>query len=159
MKYLILSLAISLIVSSSYGQTTFKRNDVYLQAGGNGLFGSVNYERQLAKEPGFGLRVGLGFLPQEGSDLIVPVGVNYLFEFKNDGGFFEAGLGATWTSTPPILMGNSKGIEGNSFVSFVPSVGYRYHTSRNVMWRINLTPIINKYSAFPWLGLSLGKRF
>jgi hypothetical protein len=159
MKYFVLTLAVSLIASSSYGQTTFKRNDIYLQAGGNGLLVSMNYERQLTEEPGFGLRLGLGFHPGEGYNLIVPVGVNYLFEIKNDKSFVEAGLGVTWTRTPVILLANSKGIEGNSFISFVPSVGYRQHTNRNMMWRINLTPIINKYSAFPWFGLSLGKRF
>lgn len=27
-------------------QSIFKKNDIYLEAGGKGLFGSVNYERQ-----------------------------------------------------------------------------------------------------------------
>jgi hypothetical protein len=35
----------------------FKRNSIYLEGGGNGLFASVNYERQLTKEPGIGVKV------------------------------------------------------------------------------------------------------
>ncbi len=48
-------------VTFSFGQSTFKRNDIYLEAGGNGLFGSVNYERQLTNKPGLG-ESGYGIL-------------------------------------------------------------------------------------------------
>jgi hypothetical protein len=51
MKKLTLLLAVSGIIVCSYGQQNFNRNDIYLEAGGNGLFASVNYERQLTKQP------------------------------------------------------------------------------------------------------------
>ena len=43
MKQFILFIISTAFVASSFGQTTFKKNDIYLEAGGNGLFASVNY--------------------------------------------------------------------------------------------------------------------
>ena len=37
------------------------RNTIFVEALGNGLFGSINYERQLTKEPGLSVRAGIGF--------------------------------------------------------------------------------------------------
>ncbi len=41
-KQILTAFALSM-VTLSFGQSTFKKNDIYLEAGGNGLFGSVNY--------------------------------------------------------------------------------------------------------------------
>lgn len=158
MKYFVLCLAISLVANCCYGQTTFKRNDIYLEVGGNGLSASVNYERQLTRQPGLGLRVGLGYYPEKAFYLTAPIGVNYLFKLKKDRSFIEVGLGATLTRTEVHLFGGSKNSSGDPFVNFVPSIGYRRHTNKNVMWRISLTPIANQYGVLPWLGLSIGKR-
>jgi hypothetical protein len=159
MKKLILFLVISVISICSYAQTTFKRNDIYLEAGGNGLFASLNYERQLTKQPGLGFRLGLGFYTENAFYLTVPAGINYLFKLKNKKSFIDAGFGVTWTRIDGNLFGGSDNSNGNHFVSFVPSVGYRKHTNQNLMWRISVTPIANKYGLVPWLGLSVGKRF
>lgn len=64
----------------SNGQTTFKKNDIYIEAGGNGLFASANYERQFTKEPGSGFRLGIGFYTENVFYLTIPVGFNYLFK-------------------------------------------------------------------------------
>ena len=159
MKHLTFLLAISFFAVCLYGQTTFKRNDIYLEAGGNGIFASVNYERQLTNQPGLGFRFGIGVYSDDAFYLTIPVGINYLFALKNDKSFIEAGLGATWARIDGILFGDSKIFNGDHFVNFVPSIGYRRHTNKNLMWRINVTPIANKYGLFPWLGLSIGKRF
>ena len=159
MKHLTFSLVISFSAVCSYGQTTFKRNDIYLEAGGNGLFGSVNYERQLTKQPGLGFRFGVGFYSENAFYLTIPVGINYLFKLKNDKSFIDAGIGATWTRIDGNLFGDSKNSNGDHFVNFVPSLGYRRHTDKNLMWRISVTPIANKYGLVPWLGLSIGKGF
>jgi hypothetical protein len=76
------------IVAFTKGQSDFKRNDIYLEAGGNGLFGSVNYERQLTKEPGIGVRIGIGFYTEKAFYLTTPVGINYLFKLKNKRSFY-----------------------------------------------------------------------
>jgi hypothetical protein len=146
-------------VTLSFGQNNFKRNDIYLEAGGNGLFGSVNYERQLTKEPGLGARIGVGFYTENAFYLTIPAGINYLFRLKSDKSFIDAGLGATWTRIDGNFFGESKNSNGEHFVNFVPSIGYRRHTSNDVMWRISVTPIANKYGLVPWLCASIGKRF
>jgi hypothetical protein len=146
-------------VTLSFGQTNFKKNDVYLEAGGNGLFGSVNYERQLTKQPGLGARIGLGLYSENAFYLTIPAGINYLFKLRNHKSFIDAGLGATWTRIEGKLFSDSKNSNGDHFVNFIPSIGYRRHTAKGVMWRISLTPVANKYGLVPWLGASIGKRF
>ena len=157
-KYLLLTIGLT-ITSFLFGQTSLKKNDIYLEGGGNGLFASVNYERQLTKEPGLGVRLGVGFYSENAVYLTIPVGINYLFRLKSDKSFIDAGLGATWTRIDGNLFGSSKNSNGNHFVNFIPSIGYRRHTTNNVMWRISLTPVANKYGLVPWLGFSLGKKF
>jgi hypothetical protein len=142
-----------------FGQSTFKKNDIYIEAGGSGLFGSVNYERQLTKQPGLGARVGIGFYSENAFYLTIPAGINYLFKLKNEKSFIDAGLGATWTRIDGKLFGDSKNSNGDHFVNFIPSIGYRRHTSNNVMWRVSVTPVANKYGFMPWIGASIGKRF
>jgi hypothetical protein len=146
-------------VTLSFGQSSFKKNDIYLEAGGNGLFGSVNYERQLTKQPGLGARIGVGFYSEKAFYLTIPVGINYLFKLKNDKSFNDAGLGVTWTRIDGKLFRDSKNSNRDHFVNFVPSIGYRRHTAKDVMWRISVTPVVNKYGLVPWLGASIGKRF
>ena len=85
--------------------------------------------------------------------------MNYLFKLKNENSFIDAGLGATWTRNNGELFSDSSPANGEHFVSFVPSIGYRKHTANDVMWRISLAPVANKYGLVPWLGFSLGKRF
>lgn len=143
----------------SFGQNNFKKNDIYLEGGGNGLFGSVNYERQLTKQSGFGARIGVGFYAENAFYLTIPAGINYLFRLKAKNSFIDAGLGATWTRIDGNLFSDSKNSKGDHFVNFIPSIGYRKHTARDVMWRISVTPIANKYGFVPWLGASIGKRF
>ncbi len=146
-------------VAFTFGQEAFKKSDIYLEAGGNGLFGSVNYERQLTKVPGLGARIGIGFYSENSFYLTIPVGINYLFRLRNPKSFIDAGLGVTWTQIDGKLFGDSKNSNGEHFVSFIPSIGYRRHTSKDLMWRINVTPVANKYGLVPWLGASIGKRF
>ncbi|MDB5232777.1 MAG: hypothetical protein JWN76_3582 [Chitinophagaceae bacterium] len=146
-------------ITFSFGQSTFKKNDIYLEAGGNGLFGSVNYERQITNKSGLGLRVGVGFYSEKAFYLTIPAGINYLFKLKNNKSFIDAGLGVTWTRIDGKLFVGSKNQNADNFVNFIPSIGYRRHTVKDVMWRISLTPIANKYSFVPWLGASIGKRF
>lgn len=159
MKKITLLLFLWGITIYSYGQAGFKRNDIYLEAGGNGLFASVNYERQLTKEPGFGFRIGVGFYTENAFFLTLPVGINHLFKLNNNKSFIDAGLGLTWTRIDGKLFGDSRNLNGDNFVNFLPSVGYRRHSPKNLMWRISLTPIANKYGFVPWIGFSLGKRF
>jgi hypothetical protein len=149
------------VVTFSFGQSTFKKNNIYLEAGGNGLFGSINYERQLTKESGLGARIGIGFYSENVFYLTIPVGINYLFKLKNPKSFIDAGLGVTWImSEGKLFIGKVADVSNDGhIVNFIPSIGYRRHTSKDLMWRISLTPVVNKYNLIPWLGISIGKRF
>ena len=95
MKHFILCIITAAFITSSFGQTAFKKNDIYLEAGGNGFFASVNYERQLTRQPGLGVRLGVGFYTENAFYLTIPVGINYLFKLNSDKSFIDAGLGVT----------------------------------------------------------------
>jgi hypothetical protein len=159
MKKTFLTALVLCIVTFAFGQSPFKRNDIYLEAGGNGLWGSINYERQLAKEVGLGARIGFGFYTENAFFLTIPVGINYLFKLKKENSFIDAGLGVTWTRVDAKLFKDEGDSNGDHFVNFIPSVGYRKHTKDNMMFRFSLTPVINRNGLVPWIGASLGKRF
>lgn len=95
MKYQFLTTLTVCIAAISFGQTTFKKNDLYLEAVGTGLFSSINYERQLTNKPGLGAKIGLGFYTEKAFYLTIPVGINYLFQLKNEKSFIGAGIGAS----------------------------------------------------------------
>ena len=156
-RYACILIAISL-VNFSFAQGTFKKNDIYLEAGGSGLFGSVNYERQLTRKPGLGARFGVGFYTEKAFYLTIPVGLNYLFQLKNEKAFIEAGLGVTWARRDAILK-DARNTSLSHFTNFIPGIGYRRHTTRNVMWRVGAYGVINDNTVVPWLGASIGKRF
>lgn len=158
MKKLLLIILFFNAIAMASAQDQFKKNTIYVEAGGNGLFGSVNYERQLAKEPGFGVRVGVGFYTENAFYLTVPVGINYLFKLNNNNSFIEGGLGVTFARVNGNLS-NSYYSRGLSFNSFIPSLGYRKQTEKNLMFRFSLTPVINNYGFVPWAGVSFGKSF
>ncbi len=159
MKHLLLLIFTTIYVIHLFGQTKFVRNNIYLEAGGNGLFGSINYERQLATQPGFGIRLGVGFHSENMFYLTIPVGIVYLLNLTGDKSFIDAGLGATWSRIEGKLFQSSISNKGEDFVSFIPSIGYRHQTKQNLMWRISITPIVYKHGLVPWTGLSIGKRF
>ena len=140
-------------------QKNFKRNDIYLEALGNGLFASVNYERQLTKNPGLGFRIGIGVYGEESFYITFPIGINYLFALKNGRSFIEGGLGATWAKVDGKIFVKEDNPVSDNFTNFIPSIGYRRHTKHSLMWRVNVCPVINKYGGTPWIGLSIGKRF
>lgn len=157
---------IILIVISSllvFSQSTFKKNDIYFELLGNGIYASLNYEHQFANHPGFGIRIGVGYYSDRDFDLSIPAGINYLFKLKNEKSFIDAGLGATWSRAggmKSIFEQAASGYVGNShIISFIPSIGYKRHTKGNFMWRLSLTPVFNKYKQVPNIGLSIGKCF
>lgn len=138
-------------------QPSFRRNDIYLEAFGAGLFGSLNYERQLSKMPGLGLRIGVGFYSENNFYLTIPVGLHYLFPLHRPGSFIDVGIAYTQAFGDGKVFADKE--QRDKFNSTIPSIGYRIHTRKDMMCRFSFTPVIN-YSGFhPSLGLSLGKRF
>lgn len=161
-------------------QLAAQKNAVFYELGGNGGWMSINYERQLTKDPKIMLRLGLGFSPFEvefqgdesspyanflnfpAAELSVPVSAHYLLHFSNEN-YLDMGLGYTWqqpTDNPNIVNEKEKALH-----LFYSSIMYRNHFGRNEswMWKIGLTPRIasNEKLNGPdiWAGLVIGKRF
>ena len=156
-KYL-LSLLTLVPTIATFGQQTFKRNDIYFELGGNGIGASICYERHLASKPGFGLKAGIGSFSGDGKFRVsIPLGVNYLFMLTSNKSFLEAGIGGTRSGATGLK--NEPPDYSERIWSFVPSLGFRQHANSTFMWRISFTPIINKYEVMPWFGFSMGKRF
>ncbi len=161
MRKCLLPFIIFSLLTSAFGQNTFKKNDIYLELLGNGIGASLNYERQLNNNPSLGVRLGLGYYSgTEQFRVSIPIGVNYLFKIGSKKSFLDAGIGGTWSEAAGLKEALAGVRDYNERIwSFVPSIGYRRHTQGNLMWRASLTPVINKYRVMPWVGFSIGKRF
>ncbi|MDB4292319.1 hypothetical protein N9954_02870 [Maribacter sp.] len=159
-----------------------QKNTAFIELLGNGGFASLNYERQLTKQPGLSLRLGFGVSfwelgeredgSSEGSgcvcpelnfpdaDLSIPFSLQYLIPLWKTN-YLETGLGYTYQ------FGSAKRNESNTNV-FYGSVGFRRHFGRTKgwMWKVSFTPVLRisdsetKNSGIgPWAGIALGKRF
>lgn len=148
---LLLSFFMLFFTLFTMAQSELKKNDIYLELGGNGIFASLNYERQLSKYPRFGFRMGAGIVPLVG--VSIPAGINYLIKTTNDNSYIETGFGIT------CILNNDDKSGKIEKVNFIPSIGYRHHTKKNTLFRINFTPIFNNYTTIPLIGISFGKRF
>lgn len=160
-----ISILLLVVSVSAFSQTTFKKNDVYGELLGNGIIASLNYERQLTDKPGLGVRVGIGYFSgDEQFRLSVPLGINYLLTLTSNKSFLDLGVGTTWSGSAGLMTPKQEAAAGGRdysehIWSLVPGIGYRRHTRSDFMWRVNFTPIFNKYRAMPWFGISFGKRF
>lgn len=164
MRKILLPLMVLLFTTTLLAQEGFRKNDVYGEFMGNGIWASLNWERQLGDKPGLGLRAGVGsFSGDEVFRVSIPIGINYLFTLTPNKSFLDAGAGATWSGAAGLKTARQDAAAGardysEHIWSFVPSVGYRRHTRGHFMWRTSFTPIFNKYRSLPWIGLSVGKR-
>ncbi|MBX9784028.1 MAG: hypothetical protein K2X48_12130 [Chitinophagaceae bacterium] len=138
-----------------------KKNTAYVQLWGNGLIVSANYERQFTNKPGLNAQIGVGLGNYKPT---VPIGLNYLFNLKNQKSFIETGFSVVLAeknlfyndfvfATPdPILKEYSTG--------YVPSIGYRYHASKGFMLKIIYSPFFTKLkSNWAYYGIGMGWRF
>lgn len=137
------------------------KNTVFVEALGNGLFGSINYERQLTKEPGLSLRAGIGFYTEYDFYLTLPFSIQYLIDL-NRNNFIETGIGYTWADAGADDIFNNESVKNSDNLNnLFLSVGYKKHFGKDWMWKANFTLLItnNKDVTLPWIGVSIGKRF
>ena len=167
MKKFFYLLLLCFTVTSGFSQEInrddeFRRNEVFIELGGNGLLGSLNYERQLFKKPGFGFRVGAGIY---GTDphLTIPVGINYLSRFFKSRSFIDLGLGVTYTDYNVRLFviekRDAEYVQKDQSFYLIPSLGLKACTSKNFAWRMYITPVLSHSDLLPYIGFGLGKRF
>lgn len=140
----------------------FRKNEVFVELLGNGMLGSINYERQLMKNPGFGVRAGVGIYGTD-ARLTIPMGVNYLIRVIKNHSFLDLGMGATFTQTDGFFYSMPKlpagYVKKENYMYLIPSAGLRAYTTRNYIWRIGASVFITDSGALPWLGIGFGKRF
>jgi hypothetical protein len=125
------------------------RNAVFLELGGAGLYGSLNYEHLVTDW--LGLR--LGFLSDFRQFTFIPIAANFLIG-NNIEHKLEVGVGMSTAFIPdgvpsPFLTG---------------SIGYRYHPAllHGVLFRAVFTPLYGSATQgniFPWGGISIGYAF
>lgn len=163
MKQIILTFLTIILFCNSYGQDSFKPNTIYFELGGNGLFTSLNYERQVTQKPGIGFHIGAGFYGVKTSFLTIPFGVNYLLKLKNSNSYIDFGFGATYSKADVKLyiMVDHKdpNYVNTNYWNYIPSIGYRILTKTNFIYRFSLSPVINHNDFIPFLGFSIGKCF
>lgn len=150
MKKITLLITLLSFCSVVHSQTTSgpEKNGVYVEAGGNGILYSVNYERRffLHEVPRITARVGFSTLLAY-EPFIIPLEITCLFGKKRH---FEAGYGYS------IMQ-----YDGYS----VLRLGYRHESEdKKRVFRVAFTPLLGVVSddivsSYPWLGVSYGLRF
>ena len=134
------------VKDSSFNNQIVK-NFIFLEAGGNGIFASINYERLLTED--IGIRIGAGSFGYAG--LSFPIMINYYIFEKHK---LELGLGIIPFSK---LEENDFIGEDGTLLSF--TIGLKsYKSIGGLMFRVSLTPFINlgKEKANLFGGLSFG---
>ncbi|MBT3588190.1 MAG: hypothetical protein HN507_06020, partial [Flavobacteriaceae bacterium] len=114
-KFLIICLFVSIISFAQENQKSNSgnlKNTVFVEALGNGLFGSINYERQLTKEPGLSLRAGIGFYTEYDFYLTLPFSIQYLIDL-NRNNFIETGIGYTWADAGADDIFNNESVKNS----------------------------------------------
>lgn len=138
------------------------RNTIFVEALGNGLFGSINYERQITKTPGVSFRAGFGFFADNGLNLTLPLSVQFQFQLKKNR-FLDLGVGYTFEDTyADDLFGRNGDNFPDDYHYIFLCLSYRKVFSSDWMWKISFTPIItDSYDVIfvPWFGFAFGKLF
>lgn len=148
-----------------------KVNSFFFEGGGNGIFGSVNYDR-VVNYPAFALslRIGASIYPSENQDdhniyPIIPLEINTLWGRKTH--FIEGGLGV---STLFLYPTTSQEKSRYLFLGFA-RIGYRLQKDNGMFLRIGFTPVlfdlavnepnnaVRGFQFVPWAGISIGESF
>ncbi len=163
-RYLCIILFFLTASSHSFAQAgSNKMNTVYVELGGNGLFLSANYERQIFKITPLNIHVGVGIYGITPSYVTLPFGINYLLKLRKTNSFIDIGFGATYTKADVQLYSMVEHRDNNyinsNFIIIIPSIGIRHQTNKNYMYRFSFTPVFNQYDGLPYVGFSIGKSF
>ena len=168
------------IISISTGATSqvvvhqydFNLNTLFIEAGGNAVLYSLNYDRIILNNKLFKIscRGGVEYLPSfifgsVKSEFAFPVEVNFLF--GKDEKFIECGAGV------------ALGYEIFNYLTDQPwglaitgRIGYRLQKQNGFFFRAGFVPIMYKsivdngdnslevkYHVYPWVGVGVGKTF
>lgn len=127
-----LALIVTLLTSPVYANEKFKRNSLYLEFGGQGVFLSINADYRF--HPNLTLRLGLC---TAGLAKGIPVSLNYITEAKS-AHHTEIGLGITFLDVIDIFTGFHYSISIPTAV-----LGYRYQKKNGgFVIRSSFTPLL-----------------
>ncbi len=142
-----------------------RENAIYLEVGGYGGYGSLNYERFLfrKRKANIAARIGFGtyhlkdFNNRLNPDLIFPVGITGFYGNKHK---LQIGVGQTFSS---IVQGISNNFEAERathlHANFLLGYAYQKEGSRLIV-RCAYTPVIEFYKYYAhWGGVSFGFAF
>lgn len=158
-KFIPSTIFLLFLISTGFSQNDY-RNSVFLEVGGSGYFGSINYERTITKDAN--VRIGFLFI----SDVvIVPLTMGKLYGHSSHK--FELAGGITFARNPNEYKDDEE-VTG-VYLLLTGFVGYRYQPmNRRILFRAGLTPLLSFYDNTsdapnlrlePWAGVSCGWRF
>lgn len=168
LNYKVFILLLFITSSRIFSQTdsiSISKNIVYLEAGGHGGYGSINYERLVYTKKLFTLsaRIGLGtyhikaYTGKLSPDLIIPLALEGCYGKTNK---IELGIGQTTAST---LIFDKTDFSSKRTLNFstILLVAYRYQKKqKGFFFRCAYTPIIEFNTYFRhWAGLAFGYSF
>ncbi len=139
-------------------------NIIYAELLGNGLFSSLNYEREVSNN--VSLRFGLGFafsnsLSNSGSHhttAFFPIAMcNYTFDVYGNN-FIEVGGGLLISSTN-FEITNDKYPQSQSVAVPTTAIGYRYSPKDGGIFFSAAFDMFIMTGIYPWAGLGIGYRF
>ncbi len=144
---------------------TMRKNLIYVEAGGVAGYMSLNYERILFLRDKSAISAKIGYSTYHltdgnkkfNPDIILPVGVNYLFIHKPG---FIIGAGQMYTG---ILKFNRESLsfqrENNFHTFFSAGITNMFFNDR-LLLRITYTPVLeNNQKYMHFLGVSIGYSF
>ena len=157
---------LSFVSGQDSGTNLFKyRNSAYVEAGGHGLFYSINYEHLFVNQRVFktSAHLGISYYPKQTGirDIWIPVVINEIFSISKH--HIELGLGHVFIREASRDMENNPREWFWSGV-FTGRIGYRYQKPGGRMtYRIGFTPFLeyeaNPVEFYPSAGVSVGYNF
>ena len=156
MKPVACLLILIVISTKTFGQTDHKPKSVFLEIGGSGGLGSVNFEKLFYQKKNTELtwRAGLSIAPidkNNGTGIVSPLMIHAILGPSSHKLEFGLGQGITVTT------------KGSFFALTTASIGYRFQSeTKNWFYRITYTPLISylvDVQVQQWGGISIGYTF
>lgn len=141
------------------------KNALYVEAGGTGGYGSMNYEKLITSQNHLRIvgRIGVGtynildFQNRLNPDVLFPIGINGVYGKSHS---LEIGVGQTISTLVKVDQTDYLKRRKTSFhASF--NIGYRYQPKKGgFLFRCSYTPIIENYNYYRhWGSVSFGYAF
>ena len=138
-----------------------KPNNLYFELGGNGIYYSVNYERNILSASKLQLNTRIGLTTIGIENIGLPFEANVLFGKEEQRSFLEIGIGGTpmYSYTRKAERNGTWGKRKSEFdLIALGRFGYRYVSEKGFLLRFAFTPVFER-KYFPWAGISIGKNF